>query len=65
MDNGHFGLDGRPIYPRAGHFDHVTGQPLPTFQSGERSANPALFVPLAILMVIAGVGLAYASDLFG
>lgn len=65
MDNGHYGLDGRPIYPRAGHFDHVTGQPLPTFQSNEPSANAVSVVPLAILMVVAGVGLAFASNLFG
>ncbi|MBS0475166.1 MAG: hypothetical protein JSR28_08455 [Proteobacteria bacterium] len=65
MDHDHYGLDGRPIYPRPGHFDHVTGLQLPTFRgkSGGYGRGPTIF--LVILMIVAGSGLAFASRLFG
>ena len=31
MNHDRYGLDGQPIYPRSGHFDHVTGQQLAVF----------------------------------
>lgn len=65
MDHDRYGLDGRPIYPRPGHFDHVTGLQLPTFRgkAGSLGRGPTIF--LMILMIAVGSGLAYASNLFG
>lgn len=41
MDHDRYGLDGQPIYPRPGHFDHVTGQQLPTFRGeGQAGRSP-------------------------
>jgi len=65
MDHNRYGLDGQPIYPRSGHFDHVTGQPLPTFRGEGRAGSSLLTVPLAVIMVIAGAALAYMSNFFG
>lgn len=65
MDHNRYGLDGQPLYPRPGHFDHVTGQPLPTFRWGGHSGKYPLTVPLAAMMVVAGAFLAYMSNLFG
>lgn len=65
MDHNRYGLDGHPIYPRPGHFDHVTGQPLPTFRGGKTEGNRAMVVPLAVLMVLTGLALAYLSNTIG
>lgn len=46
MDHNRYGFDGKPLYPRPDHFDHVTGQPLPTFQGGGRSGNYPSALPL-------------------
>jgi hypothetical protein len=37
MDHDRYGLDGMPIDPRPGHFDHVTGVRLPTFRGKSRT----------------------------
>ncbi|EZP69618.1 hypothetical protein GGR19_002468 [Croceicoccus naphthovorans] len=65
MDHNRYGLDGQPLYPRPGHFDHVTGQPLPTFRGGGRSGNYPLALPLAVIMAALGAFLAYMSNMFG
>lgn len=65
MDRDQYGLDGKPIYPRAGHFDHVTGLQLPTFHGKSANLGRGPTILLLILMIIAGSGLAYASHLFG
>ena len=65
MDHNRYGLDGQPLYPRPGHFDHVTGQRLPTFQGGRPSSNSPLVLPLAAIMIAMGTFLAYMSNLFG
>lgn len=62
MDHNHYGLDGHPIYPRPGHFDHVTGQPFPTFRGDGTGGNRAMVLPLAVLMVLTGLVLAYLSN---
>ena len=65
MDHDRYGLDGHPIYPRPGHFDHVTGQPLPTFGGSKGRAAGPLSIALAVLMCIVAVLLAYMSNLIG
>ena len=65
MDHNRYGLDGQPLYPRPGHFDHVTGQPLPTFRGGSPSSNSPLVLPLAAMMIAMGAILAYMANLFG
>lgn len=65
MDHDRYGLDGRPIYPRPGHFDHVTGLQLPTFRGRTGSLGRGATIFLVILMIAVGSGLAYASRLFG
>lgn len=65
MDHDRYGLDGMPIYPRPGHFDHVTGQPLPTFHGPTDHSSSTLVVPLAALMVLAGLALAYFASTVG
>jgi len=65
MDHNRYGLDGQPLYPRPGHFDHVTGQPLPTFRGRRSSSQSPLALPLAAIMIAMGAFLAYTSDLFG
>ena len=42
MGHNRYGLDGQPIYPRSGHFDHVTGQQLPTFRGGGQAGRSLL-----------------------
>lgn len=65
MDHNRYGFDGKPLYPRPDHFDHVTGQPLPTFQGGGRSGNYPSALPLWVIMAALGAFLAYMSNLFG
>lgn len=65
MDHDRYGLDGMPIYPRPGHFDHVTGVRLPTFRGKSRSMGRGPTIVLVTLMVIAGTALASFSHLFG
>ncbi len=65
MDHNRYGLDGQPIYPRPGHFDHVTGQPLPTFRGEGKAGNSPYFLPLVAIMLVAGAALAYMSKIFG
>ena len=65
MDHDRYGLDGQPIYPRPGHFDHVTGQQLPTFRGGGQAGRSPLTMTLAVFMVIAGAALAYMANVFG
>lgn len=65
MDHDRYGLDGMPIYPRPGHFDHVTGYRLPTFRGKSGRLGRGATAVLAILMIGIGIGLAAASNLFG
>lgn len=65
MDHNRYGLDGMPLYPRSGHFDHVTGHPIPIFQANGPSGKYPLAVPLAAMMVAVGAFLAYMANLFG
>ena len=65
MDYDRYGLDGQPIYPRPGHFDHVTGQQLPTFRGEGQAGRSPLTMTLAAFMVIAGAALAYMANVFG
>jgi hypothetical protein len=65
MDHNRYGLDGQPLYPRPGHFDHVTGHPLPTFTIKSDAGHRPLAGPLAAMMVVVGVFLAYMSGLLG
>lgn len=65
MDHNRYGLDGQPIYPRSGHFDHVTGQQLPTFRDEGQAGRSPLTLPLAVIMAVAGAALAYMSNIFG
>lgn len=65
MDHDRYGLDEQPIYPRPGHFDHVTGQQLPTFRGEGQAGRSPLTMTLAVFMVIAGAALAYMANVFG
>lgn len=65
MDHDRHGLDGMPIYPRPGHFDHVTGYRLPTFRGKPGRLSRGATAVLVIMMIVAGLGLAAASHLFG
>ncbi len=65
MDHDRYGLDGQPIYPRPGHFDHVTGQQLPTFRGEGQAGRSPLTMTLAVFMVIAVAALAYMANVFG
>ncbi|KHS42321.1 hypothetical protein NJ75_04228 [Novosphingobium subterraneum] len=65
MDHDRYGLDGMPIYPRPGHFDHVTGVRLPTFRGKSKTMGRWPAIVLVALMVIVGIALASASHLFG
>lgn len=65
MEHNRYGLDGQPLYPRPGHFDHVTGHPIPTFRAGGPSGKYPLAVPLAAMMVAVGAFLAYMANIFG
>ena len=65
MNHDRYGLDGQPIYPRPGHFDHVTGQQLPTFHGEGQAGRSPLTMTLAVFMVIAGAALAYMANVFG
>ena len=65
MNHDRYGLDGQPIYPRPGHFDHVTGQQLPTFRGEGQAGRSPLTLPLGVIMVVAGAALAYMANIFG
>mgnify|MGYP001328549699 FL=1 len=65
MDHERYGLDGMPIYPRTGHFDHVTGVRLPTFRGKSKTMGRWPSIVLVALMVIVGIALASSSHLFG
>lgn len=65
MDHDRYGLDGHPIHPRPGHFDYVTGQPLPTFEGTNGRSTGPLTIALAVVMCIVAVFLAYMSNLIG
>jgi len=65
MDHDRYGLDGMPIYPRPGHFDHVTGQSLHTFTSNDQDGDHTLALPLAIVLVFGTLALAYVAGLLG
>ena len=65
MDHDRYGLDGMPIYPRPGHFDHVTGVRLPTFRGKGKTLGRWPTTVLVVLMVIVGMALASSSHLFG
>ena len=65
MDHDRYGLDGMPIYPRPGHFDHVTGVRLPTIRGNSKTIGRWPSIVLVALMVIVGIALALSSHLFG
>lgn len=65
MDHDRYGLDGMPIYPRQGHFDHVTGVRLPTFRGQGKTLGRWPTTVLVALMVIVGIALASSSYVFG
>jgi len=65
MDHDRYGLDGMPIYPRPGHFDHVTGVRLPTFRGKSKTMGRWPSIVLVALMVIVGIALASSSHILG
>lgn len=65
MDHDRYGLDGMPMYPRPGHFDHVTGHQLPTFRGKARDMAKGPKIALIALMAVAGIVLAVLSHVFG
>ncbi|OYW83144.1 MAG: hypothetical protein B7Z20_12970 [Sphingobium sp. 32-64-5] len=64
-EDNHYGLDGAPMYPRPGHFDHVTGHRLPTSHGKPANSVRAANVVLLVLMIVVGLGLAFAHNLIG
>ena len=55
MDNGHYGLDGRPIYSNGVDCDPVTGAKLPS-QGHDRTLGTFALEPYTLVFLALAIG---------